>query len=185
MEAINTISDLCDDQFIGQAGMILGLPHDTPDTCEEIFEWACQADVRKVIKSVGIQALGISTKHGSSDIDRNPADFGYNIIASEHHGRRLSTDPWSTRTYDSVQASRDAARTQQKLSDTYPWAGICTPWILPWAVWCGPYSKEVLWPHLVAGTDPAVCYPQWTEKLHENIRKKKRKDYVKLMHPHT
>lgn len=184
MEAINMISDLCDDQFLGHAGMILGLPHDTPDTCEEIFDWACQADVRKVIKNVSIQALGISTKHGSSDIDRNPADFGYSIIASEHHGRRLSTDLWSTKNYDSVQASRDAARTQQKFSATYPWAGICNPWRLPWAVWCGPYSKEVLWPHLVAGTDHGGMYQQWIEKTHINIHQKHR-EYVKMMHTNT
>jgi hypothetical protein len=181
MDAINIISDFCDDQFIGQAGMILGLPHDTPDTCEEILHWACQSEVRQVIKSVSIQALGISTKHGSSDIDRSPADFGYNIMTDQHHGRRLSTDPWSTKTYDSVRASQDAVRTQQKLSDTYPWANICNPWVLPWAIWCGPDSKETLWPNLVAGVDHAGTYNQWTKNLYENIWKKK-KDYVRLMH---
>lgn len=181
MQAIEIIADLCGDQFIGNAGMILGLPHDTPETCHEILEWSIDPVVRTVIKSVWLQTLSISTRHGSSKIDKDPGSFGY-TITPEITGstQRLNTDTWRTATYNSQMAMQHAIWFDQKFKSMFPWSAVASPWTLPWVTWLDHDNKKSLRQNVVKGHDHDA-FQSWFSKITQKHDQSHR-DYLQLLH---
>jgi hypothetical protein len=177
LEALQVITDMCGDQFIGQAGIILGLPYDTPDTCYDILEWSVDPLVQKVIKSLWINPLFINTRNGGSDIDKKPADFGYQIHARNPSSiQLLNTDKWQTNTYDSDSAQRDALWLKQKLNETNPWSSVCNPWVLPWVSWLDHDNRDVLFQNISKQSNKSSFDPWF-----KNILEKNRQSHINYL----
>lgn len=131
-EGLNTVYDVFGDDFFGEAGLILGLPHDDPETKYQILEWATDPLVSRVIKKFAVQELGISTRFGHSDIDQAPGSFGYSILDQNTTGIRSGIDHWKTDKYDYIQARTDADWVMQQLVGDDELLRLMTIWNLPY-----------------------------------------------------
>ncbi len=97
-EALWVLKEKWQQQVMVESGLILGLPHDTPDTKYQILEWLRSAPVCDVIRDISINSLGINRYRKISEIDKEPAKFGYTTTESG----------WTTDNYNSEQAGIDA-----------------------------------------------------------------------------
>lgn len=162
MEGLAVIRDRCGQDFIGEAGMILGLPDDDPDTRYQILDWVRDPLVSDVIRRVSVQPLGISVRHGWSEIDRDPAKFGYQISEQEKSStRRLNTDAWQTAKYNSDQAGRDAEWVWNQLSNSNPWGQFAGTWRLPWMLYLSGDQRSRLLEKIQQRNNDAREFGAW------------------------
>lgn len=97
-EALHVLKEKWQQQVMVESGLILGLPHDTSDTKYQVLEWLRSTPVCDVIRDISINPLGINRYRKISEIDKEPAKFGYTITESG----------WITDNYNSEQAGIDA-----------------------------------------------------------------------------
>lgn len=180
-EGLDIISGYCGSNFIGQAGMILGLPHDGPDTKYQLLEWAQDPDVCRVIKRVSVQGLSISTQHGQSEIDRDPASFGYQVLDQAAQTRRLSTDAWRTDIYDSESAMLDSQWVMSQLDSKRPWNRAVDTWNLPWVLWLDADNQQMILQKLRAQDHDRTAFDSWYRRVHDMDRKW-HLQYLKSLH---
>lgn len=165
MDGLEQIDRYCGNDFIGQAGMILGLPGHGPDTRYELLEWSMDPAVRRVMKTVTVQPLGISTRHPASEIDRDPTSFGYTIRANDSViNRRLHTDAWATEIYDSEQAQHDAQWVEARMAEIYPWNDWLPIWRLMWAVYLEREDGDRLLARVRDGRDDG-SFASWQQQI--------------------
>ena len=129
-EAFDVMNDIYGDKFWGEAGMIMGLPYDDPDTKFRVMEWANQPLTASVIRKLSVQPLGILPNHGHSEIDRNPGRYGYSVLPSDNNYIRLDSVPWKTQYYDSEQANTDAWWIWENMKKSRPWSHAMCVWSL-------------------------------------------------------
>lgn len=106
-EGLSMLQEYWNNKIIVESGFILGLPHDTPETKFELLEWLRQPLVRNTIRHPVVTSLNINSYRKLSEIDKDPAAFGYTISPE--------TKNWSTPTYNQNHARTDA----KWLSDQY------------------------------------------------------------------
>lgn len=175
-EGLDVVYDLYGDNFFGQAGMILGLPNDTQETKNEILDWAMTPKVARVLKRFSIQDLSISTKFGQSDIDHDPASFGYTILGAQTLGTRAGTDRWRTDRYNSDLARQDAVWIREALQKHRPLQQSLDVWQLPMAAYLYGDRQEFL--------DRANGLISADRSIIDNLKiieTQKRKEYIKTM----
>jgi hypothetical protein len=97
-EALHVLKEKWQQQVMVESGLILGLPHDTPDTKYQVLEWLRSTPACDVICDISINPLGINRYRKISEIDIDPGKFGYTITESG----------WTTANYNSEQAGVDA-----------------------------------------------------------------------------
>lgn len=97
-EALDIIKEKWQQEIMVETGLILGLPYDTEDTKYQTLEWLQSAPASEVIHDISINPLGINRYRKISEIDQDPAKFGYNITDSG----------WTTANYNSAQALADS-----------------------------------------------------------------------------
>jgi hypothetical protein len=90
---------------VTEAGLILGLPQDNPDTKYELLEWLQEPLTKRTINYIDINPLGINNYRKLSDIDKDPAAFGYTIDQNA---------TWSLPNYSQAQAADDSAWIKQQ-----------------------------------------------------------------------
>jgi radical SAM superfamily enzyme YgiQ (UPF0313 family) len=146
-EALQQCKDIWQGDVYIQAGFILGLPHDTPDTATELYEWGEVMISQGLLHKLNIQPLTISPTLGKSDINENPEKYGYaiNTSGATHIFRQQKmvlkpkhihdTADWETENYTDQQAINDAdkynfALMQQQVIPEYALSSFGLPMIL-------------------------------------------------------
>lgn len=91
-------------------GLIIGLPHDTPETLETWVPWVisqeCPIDMPR------FNPLYVDGTN--SDIMKNPADYGYTLYRDERTGRLMWRNQW----WDQTQAREYALKAMEKCWET-------------------------------------------------------------------
>jgi radical SAM superfamily enzyme YgiQ (UPF0313 family) len=126
-EALATCASAWNREVFTTGAFILGLPHDNPDTKYQLMEWLAKPEIRNVInapyiyplflspnrsKSIIIDSKTTETNTGLSDIDANPAKFGYSIKSRSTRLPGTQTNyaaDWYTKNYSYDQALDDSA----------------------------------------------------------------------------
>lgn len=182
-QGLEIIDDLYQGQFWGEAGIILGLPHDDPDTKYRVMEWVNDPLVSKVIKSLGTQPLGINTKHGHSEIDKDPGKFGYEIVVTESVAQRINTDAWKTKHYNSEMAIRDADWIHEIMNKTRPFSHSVDLWSLPFLIWIDEHNDRETMMRYFCDNQGPESFDQWHGRIKELYQAKRRK-YIIGMNQH-
>jgi radical SAM superfamily enzyme YgiQ (UPF0313 family) len=173
-EALDIVYNIYGDEFFGEAGLILGLPHDDENTKYEILDWANQSSVTKIIKKFSIGPLIMNSRSGQSDIDKNPEKFGYvidNTISTDntHH------DNWVSPTMSFAQAVKDSDWLKTEFEKTRPFQFVST-FYLPYLAYV--YGDQDKFFQMAFGKIPME------ENLIENLKQKsykKRIEYLKRL----
>lgn len=114
LDRTNEALEICDQAWqgtvVGNAGLIIGLPKDTPEYKYQLAEWLTSDSVRRVIKECSIRPLFITPGLGLSDIDKNPEKFGYRSkgVASKQSRYGHGHMDWETDSYSMDQAVLDS-----------------------------------------------------------------------------
>jgi radical SAM superfamily enzyme YgiQ (UPF0313 family) len=116
LERINEAVDICNEawqgQVYGQGSFILGLPGHTTDIKDELLTWLDTPSVKKLIKYITMYPLYIIPGLGLSEIDQNPAQFGYSEDPDNERNPAIRYNysylNWKTDTYTFSQAFDDA-----------------------------------------------------------------------------
>jgi|LakMenEpi03Aug12_release.lakeMendotaPanAssembly.Ray.scaffolds.fasta_scaffold172121_3 hypothetical protein len=98
-EALAMLDESWKNSVVTEASFILGLPEDTPDTKNQLFEWLQEPLTKRTIHYINVNSLGINSYRKLSDIDKDPSLFGYTI------DRNLL---WNLPMYSQAQASEDS-----------------------------------------------------------------------------
>jgi len=117
IEALEICDQAWNNSVSGLGGFILGLPHDTPDTKYELIEWLENPMIKRVLKDVIMQPLSLSPGIGKSDIDQDPAKFGYTydkLAGGESRYLTGNLDWQLGNNYSFTQARADSEFAQQE-----------------------------------------------------------------------
>lgn len=117
LNRVNEALEVCEKAWNGSVmaatGIILGLPKDTRDTKNQVLEWLKSDLTSKVITEIFPQALYINPELGLSEIDKDPAQFGYRPLESNiddikyrYPGQKFML--WETDNYSFPEAVNDA-----------------------------------------------------------------------------
>lgn len=104
-EALAILDESWNREVVVEGSFILGLPYDTPDTKYELLEWLQLPLTKRVINYININSLGINNYRKLSDIDKDPAAFGYTIDANSK---------WHLPAYSQDQAQADSIWVKQQ-----------------------------------------------------------------------
>lgn len=179
-ESFETMNDIYGDKFWGEAGMIMGLPYDDPDTKHRIMEWAEDPLTKSVIRKLSVQPLGILPNHGHSAIDRDPARYGYTVLPSDNRYIRLDSVPWKTAYYDSDRANEDSWWIWEKMKNARPWSHAMCVWSLGTYIFLeGPGSREQILDYARYNQGPEQ-FDIWYSRMKE-LYNNKRRNYLKIM----
>lgn len=181
-EGLEVMVDLYGDKFYGDAGMILGLPHDNPETKYKVLEWVNNPLTSRVIRRISVQPLGIDTKFGHSEIDRDPGKFGYEMIGVGP-ARRLSNEAWKTKLYNSKMAFEDSRWINDQLRESRPFSQRVDVWSLPYTIWIDDHNDRETTLNYVRYNHGAESYQSWYDRI-ESLYHGKKKKYVIEMGKH-
>ena len=145
-EALEICDRAWNNSVSGISGFILGLPHDTPDTKYELIEWLAQPMIKRVLKDVVVQPLFLSPVIGKSDIDRDPAKFGYTYTKlAGGKSRHLAGHPdWQSANYSFSQARIDSEFVQQEFYKNNQFQRRPGPFSLPYIMSLSNHQDEIM-----------------------------------------
>lgn len=179
--------EICDSAWngtvAGLSGFILGLPHDTEDTKHELIEWLSQPVIRRVLKDVLVKPLFLSPDIGLSDIDQDPAKFGYTYTKiAEGKSRYLTQHPdWQLANYSFSQARLDSEFVQQEFYKNHQFQRRLDPFSLPYILSLSEHPDQVM---NVVLNDQSTLWAdnaQWNNYLIELARKHRTQYLAKLL----
>jgi hypothetical protein len=174
-EALEICDQAWNNTVAGMGGFILGLPHDTPDTKYELIEWLDQPMVRRVLKDVGIKPLSLSPGIATSDIDRDPAKFGYTYDTHIHSKSRNLTGEsryltgeidWHSANYSFAHAITDSEFAQQQFYKYNQFRRRLSVFSLPYALSLSDCPDEIMNIVLHDQSTKWTDNTQWAKYLH-------------------
>jgi radical SAM superfamily enzyme YgiQ (UPF0313 family) len=92
---------------------IIGLPHDTKETVEELRNWSLDMLDQQLLHKTRFEPLSINPMLGKADIDQHPEKFGYKILSLSP----LSSDVIKTTRYANFEANWE--------TEHYSWTQAC------------------------------------------------------------
>ena len=146
-EALEICDQAWNNSVAGMSGFILGLPHDNPDTKYELIEWLEQPMIRRVLKDVSLQPLALSPNIGMSDIDRDPAKFGYTYTKIADGQSRFLTGnlDWQLdNNYSFTQARADCEFVEQEFRKNNQFKKRLSPFSLPYILSLSEHPDQVM-----------------------------------------
>jgi radical SAM superfamily enzyme YgiQ (UPF0313 family) len=182
-EALEICDQAWNNSVAGLGGFILGLPHDTPDTKHELVEWLTQPMVKRVLKDVLVKPLFLSPDIGMSDIDRDPAKFGYtyNKLA-DGQSRYLTGHPdWQLSNYDFSQARKDSEFVQTEFYRTNKYQRRLEPFSMPYIMSLSDCPDEVLNVVLNDHSTMWTDNTQWDNYLNTLVKSHRTQYLAKLL----
>lgn len=151
LDRINEALDICDQAWhnsvAGTAGMIMGLPKDTPEYKYQLSEWMTSDRVRRVIKECSISPLWITPGLGLSDIDKNPEKFGYRKSGTSNSKTNrygLGHMDWETDCYSLKEAIVDSKFVKNKFYENITFKSRLFPFKLPYILSLSDHPAEIL-----------------------------------------
>jgi radical SAM superfamily enzyme YgiQ (UPF0313 family) len=183
LDRTNEALEICDQAWnnsvAGTAGMIIGLPKDTPEYKYQLLEWITSSSVRRVIKDCDIKPLFITPGLGLSDIDKNPEKFGYrNCGTAEVNARYgLGHMNWETDCYSLKQAIVDSKFVKNKFYENNTFKFRLFPFKLPYVLSLADNPAEILNIVFNDSTTQWTDNKDWNQYLH-NLHIQHRKQYI-------
>jgi radical SAM superfamily enzyme YgiQ (UPF0313 family) len=181
-EAIDICNEAWDGKMYGDGSFILGLPNHNHNTKDELIAWLATDRVRKLIKRVTTHPLFITPRLALSDIDKDPAKFGYEyndvelgINVSHRYDGGMN---WKTDTYDFYQAILDSDEVQKAFSNSKKYFTLGS-FRIPYLLALSDKKHEML-EVLLTDTSAEWTPTEWhsyLDSLDQNYRDK----YIKLM----
>jgi len=152
IERINETIDICNrawnGKMIGDASFIMGLPNHNSDTKDELIAWLEQSEVRNVIKSISTHPLFITPRLGLSNIDKDPAKFGYYLDETDNDSgvnSRYGNDMnWKTDSYTFAQAKIDSMEVKNAFSQSKKYHNTIGSFFLPHLLSLSDKKQEMI-----------------------------------------
>lgn len=187
LERTTEALDIChrgwNNEVLGTAGLIMGLPKDTSEYKYQLVDWLNSSRVRNVIKDCSVQPLFITPGLGISDIDKNPEKFGYysqNETMLEKNRYGLNHMDWKTDCYSLSQAIEDSEFVLNEFYKNLKFKTRIPTFRLPYILSLALNPDKIL--NTIINDTPAdwknnVEFEKYLHNLTENHRKK----YIKLL----
>lgn len=114
-EALTMLDNVWKGQVCIESGIILGLPHDTPDTVHKTLDWLREPVIARTIKYVSLAVLNLNPYKNISEMDKDYKKYGYTINESvEVLSQPGYQAAWTTEHYSQKQALKDARYFRQE-----------------------------------------------------------------------
>jgi len=182
-EALEICDSAWNNSVAGLSGFILGLPHDTPDTKHELIEWLSQPMIKRVLKDVLVKPLFLSPDIGMSDIDRDPAKFGYTYTKlADGRSRYLTGHPdWQLTNYSFSQARIDSEFVQQEFYKNNQFQRRLDPFSLPYIMSLSNQPHEIMNVILNDQSTIWASNAQWDNYLNSIVKTHRTQYLAKLL----
>jgi hypothetical protein len=185
-EALAIVNDIWKKSVSISAGFILGLPTDDDNTKHELIEWLQTPTVKNAIDTVSIWPLAIALTQGISEIDQDPAKFGYsfidelNIAPDNARIQGGATMNWKTSTYDVNRAREDSRWVSNEFYKNYKFKSRLSFQEVPNALAQSEFPEDLLKALTTDTSDRWDNQEEWFTYL-KTLTNSYRSQYIKLM----
>lgn len=131
-ETLKRCADIWQNDVHIEGHFIIGLPHDTKETVDELAIWSNLMLKNQLLHTAKFEPLSINPTLGKADIDQHPEKFGYNISnltplfdESTRRTRFINHEAnWTTENYSWIEACEAAAKLTEESDKTSTLQGL-------------------------------------------------------------